>query len=82
MTKKTLIRKSYYKNALSSPDGEKVIHDLIRRYGHFNSTTHVPNDPTSSAFNEGQRSVIVGILSHLHKRPSKVAEDYYNQKET
>lgn len=81
MIKEALIRKSYYKTVLTTPDGEKVINDLIRRYGHFNSTTFVQGDSHSTAFNEGQRSVIIGILSHLHKRPNQAIQDYHNQKE-
>lgn len=43
--------------AFSTDDGRVAFEYLMRRFGFELRSTHVPNDPTSSAFQEGQRTV-------------------------
>lgn len=41
--------------------GSKVLKDLIKSTFYLN-TTHVPGDPYTTAFNEGQRALVARIL--------------------
>lgn len=43
--------------AFSTEDGQIAFDYLMRRFGYEVRTTHVPGDPATSAFNEGQRTV-------------------------
>lgn len=45
------------KRAFSGTDGDKVFDLLYREFA--DRSSHVPGDPHTSAFNEGQRSVIL-----------------------
>lgn len=45
------------KRWLESPDGKEVFKALYKEFADRNS--HVPGDPYTTAFNEGQRSVIL-----------------------
>lgn len=48
----------------SDPRAAQVLGDLANNY-RIGATTHVPGDPTESAFREGQRSVVIYILGRL-----------------
>lgn len=49
-----------------SAEGKAILRDLMRKYRVL-ETTHVPGDPHSTAYNEGQRSVILSILRYVNK---------------
>lgn len=66
-----------YKKVFNSPEGKKVVRDLME-CGMIFGQTHVPNDPYSSAFNEGQRRIVLRLLSFL--KPEEML-DLYNSKE-
>lgn len=58
-------KQALYQQVFSTPQGEKVLKDLLQRHFVF-STTHVPTDPYTSAFQEGRRAVVTDILRYLH----------------
>ena len=62
-----------YKNLFSTPDGQIVLEDLLRRF-YVYSSTHVKDDPTTSAHREGQRQVVLHILK-LSKLDSNYLAD-------
>ena len=66
---------SLYKNVFSTPDGKKVLRDLME-FGGVMAQTHVPGDSHSSAFNEGQRRTVLRILSFL--KPEEAMSLYNN----
>lgn len=45
------------KRVFSGPDGDKAFDLLYKEFADRNS--HVPGDPYTTAFNEGQRSVVL-----------------------
>ena len=56
-----------YRAVFTTDDGAKVLDDLKKRFGLYNST-HVPGDPHESAFYEGQRNAMLIILRMLEER--------------
>lgn len=52
-----------YQAVFSSSEGEKVLHDLMRTH-HMTASTFC-KDPYDSAFKEGERAVVLRILSLL-----------------
>lgn len=53
-----------YKQTFESDHGRRVLKDLMRKYCILTST-FVPGDSYSFAFNEGTRCVVLSILSRL-----------------
>ena len=54
-----------YKELFNTPDGEKVLEDLVRRY---TGTVHTPGiSPTDLACNVGKETVIKFILNEVNK---------------
>ena len=49
---------SNYKTCFNTDTGKMVLEDLKKR-SHFHNTTHVQGDSHESAYNEGQRSLVV-----------------------
>jgi polyhydroxyalkanoate synthesis regulator phasin len=47
-----------YKIIFNTDEGKRVLDDLKKR-SHFYNTTHVQGDSHESAYNEGQRSLVV-----------------------
>lgn len=69
---------SQYKKTFATPDGRAVLYDLMKGNYFINSTTFVPGDSHATARNEGQRDVVVRILSILKVDPEqffKIAEE-------
>ena len=53
-----------YKRTFDSPEGKRVLYDLMI-FGNFISPTlTVKNDPIEMAFNEGKRQVVLKILTY------------------
>lgn len=69
--KKQLTRHSAYCNVFKSPDGKKVLYDLFRAHSML-STTYLKNDPVGMAILEGERNVIIRILSILKTNPKQL----------
>lgn len=68
-----LARVQDYKRTFSSQHGKAVLKDLYSN--HFLMRhTFVPNDPTSTAFNEGQRQVVLRIMTMLEQDQNAMAE--------
>ncbi len=55
-----------YERVFGSDDGQRVLRDMMVFYGMF-QTTFNPN-ATESAYKEGQRSVVLGILEKMRWR--------------
>lgn len=66
-----------YKKVFAGKDGEVVLADLMKAGGCF-GTTFVPNDPYSSAYNEGARSMILRILDTVDIDPEKFRKMFDN----
>lgn len=67
---KTEILKAYYET-FGGDAGQIVLHDLIKM-GHVLGTTFVPGDPMATAFREGQRAIVLAILTAIETRPEDV----------
>lgn len=57
------LRVKDYRQTFSGDSGERVLRDLMQ-FGMF-STVHVPGDPHSTAFGEGQRNMVLYIITQL-----------------
>ena len=56
-----------YRAVFDTDDGKLVLADLRKRF-HLSATTFERGDPHYSAFLEGQRSVVLTILSMMEER--------------
>ena len=54
-----------YKQVFNSPNGKLVFQDLCTRFGMFHSS-YAAGDPHGTAFNEGQRSVMLYINESMN----------------
>jgi hypothetical protein len=54
-----------YETVFNTPEGKRVLADLARRHGVF-ETVFVQNDPYHTSFREGKRAVIVDLLRYLN----------------
>jgi len=61
---------------LTDTQAQAVLEHLRQAFGFENRTTCVPNDPITSAFHEGQRTVVVHIMRQIRtgglERPAEV----------
>lgn len=64
MIEKKVARTMDYKRAFSSEQGKRVLYDLIASH-HLMRPTYVRGDAIEMAYNEGQRNVVLRILSIL-----------------
>lgn len=71
--KEALRKTILYKKVFANPEGEEVISDLMQLTGHF-SQSHVPGDPYSTAFNDGQKNVVNTILRAIQLNPERYIE--------
>lgn len=78
--KKKLVLFADYKSVFTSERGKNVLKDLMKRSS-FISSSHVPGDPYTSAYNEGARGVVVHILRVLKMDLNKMEEFLINQDE-
>lgn len=58
----------YHDVFLHNASGKKVLEDLMKVHFAMN-TSFVPNDPMQTAFNEGQRNVLLRILTNINIDP-------------
>lgn len=63
-----------YKQTFSTPEGQIVAADLMRRYAFTRKTTFCPGEPEYTFFYEGQRSVLIHIGVQLDADPSAFDE--------
>lgn len=56
-----------YKMLFDSPEGQKVLYDLMKSC-HVLTTVH-SSDPYETAYKEGERSVVLRILRTLRTNP-------------
>ena len=57
---------------LNTSEGQRVLEDLQARYGFYTPTFSA--DPYESAYREGQRSVVLFLMSLLRDEPQR--EDF------
>lgn len=69
-----------YKACFEHDSGGRVLFDLMTKFGMM-TTTYIANDPYTSAFREGQRSVVTQILSVLKTSPKKLEEHFQKYEE-
>jgi hypothetical protein len=69
-----------YKNLFNCPNGQIVLYDLETRFGMF-KTSFVAKDAYGTAFNEGQRSVMLFILDMMNKNMKQFNEQVQEQKD-
>lgn len=62
-----------YKDTFSSESGKRVFADILRM-GRYNQPTFVPNDPYTSAFNEGMRRMALRVVSFVEADLEKQAK--------
>lgn len=62
--KRSLANVQDYKKTFSTDHGKKVLEDLMMRSG-MRSCNFVPGDPQATAFNEGNRQIVLYILQKL-----------------
>lgn len=58
-----------YRATFGTPEGERVLADLVDRNGIFRPTFE--QDPYVTAFNEGRRNVLLDILKYLQVTPEQ-----------
>jgi hypothetical protein len=58
-----------YKQVFGSPEGQKVLKDLMD-FGGFMRPSYDPTNPHNTAFNEGSRRVLLRILSFMNPKES------------
>ncbi len=92
--KQQLVKLADYKNVFNSAQGRRVLEDMCRNHFVF-STSFVKGDSYESARREGERLVILRILSHLkvdlakyeklieeeQKNGRRYSSEYYAQSE-
>ena len=73
LLKRQAKRATKYFDLLNTDLGKEVLADMCER--HFMlTTTHVPNDPHSTAFNEGRRAVIAELIQLAGTNPLELQE--------
>lgn len=75
LKKKSLANLADYKFVFSSPQGEKVLFDLMKM-GNMLSTTHMYNDPTTTSYNEGRRAIVLDIIRKLKVNEKQLIQIY------
>ena len=80
-----LTKSKLYKRLFSSEDGSRVLQDLM--IAHYMMGNTMSSDTHITAFNEGQRNVVLRILKlvkedvgAIEKRIADVEKEYYNER--
>ena len=74
------IRKSY-RSAFTSEDGQRVLRHLCKN-GCVTSPAFVAGDPTTTAYNNGKRDIVLAILRYVHASDDDIRraiEETYKQ---
>lgn len=72
---KTVKKVSLYHAVFSSPEGQQVLYDLMKTHGVLG--VH-PADPQEMALKEGERKVVLRIMSFLRLNPKTLLERIAN----
>jgi hypothetical protein len=78
---KLLSRALDFKIALGTEQGRRVLHMLMQEFWVM-KPVHAPGDPITTAFRDGQRSVVLAILATLDIDVQKLEEQIKKNKET
>lgn len=62
-----------YEQVFASPEGQRVLYDLLRAGGVL-QTSLVPGDPQGTAFNDGRRSMALHIIDQLRWSEAELAK--------
>lgn len=71
--KKKLDQVAFYQSVFNSEEGKKVLYDMMKIHYVIGST--FSKDPHEMALKEGERNVVLRILSILQIDPQKLLED-------
>lgn len=71
MAKRQVARVMDYKRAFASEQGMRVLYDMMSSH-HVLGSTYVKGDALDMAFREGQRQVVLRILTIMKTDPSKM----------
>jgi len=63
-----------YQKVFRGPDGERVLYDLMSKHWILSSTKVQDTDPYELAFREGERNVVLRIMSLLKVNPEQLRE--------
>ena len=72
LAKKRFARLKSYQDFFNSPVGKQVLYDLISNHWVMNST--FCKDPIEMALKEGERNVVLRILTILKTKPEKITK--------
>ncbi len=56
-------------SVFDSPDGKIILTDMLDKY--YKYTSFVQGEPETTAFKEGQRSVVIYLLSRIERAEKK-----------
>ncbi len=71
VSKRSVAKVTCYKAFWNTPEGRKVLEDMILHHNVM-SSSFVKDDPYETAFKEGERNVILRILSIIKINPKKM----------
>jgi hypothetical protein len=66
-------RQEDFRATFETPQGRRCLKHLMKISGVF-STTHVPGDPYASAFNEGQRAIIMKMVRFMNRDTTSIIQ--------
>ncbi len=67
-----------YRNTFSGPHGELVLAHLVKKFG---GDTFIAGAPDVSAMQQGQRRVILSIMTFLKREPNELIEQLQKQQQ-
>ena len=73
LSKKRIVKLKAYQTFFTSEYGKQVLWDMIAAH-HVMSSTFVKLDPLEMAMREGERNVILRILTILKTKPEKLTK--------
>jgi hypothetical protein len=73
-TKKQLSMIADIKATFGTPSGKRVLRYLMKRSG-FMNTSFVQGDPNLSAFNEGQRALVIDLVKKMRMDIMKLEQE-------
>jgi hypothetical protein len=75
-----LARAMDFKNVFSTPEGRRVLRYMMKKYG-FLRTTYIAGDYVTTAFNEGQRAVVIDLIGRLKVDIKKLEQELFKEQE-
>lgn len=73
-------RRRDYEQIFESEAGKRILADMVR-YAHILHPTYVKGDSHQTAFREGERNMVLRILSIIGQKPEQFIENVNDVKE-